>query len=323
MKQIYNNIKEYKLMYYCINIGITSHTIGNFMELNNALNYNGNNSVIIDNIRLTNYFIYSHIVTNYGGVTNLKIDLKEHYFTKINEIIYENIKNKEIDKEKIDKDIKKKISEYKTSDITIDIMNLNGLKIMDNNGNKSKYYSLLYMAIPFALKINDKKKLIKELVDFIKKYTNDDFHILSVLSIGLFIHYAIMEIDINKWIKNLINDIDNEKYIEYINEYYENNFRNNEFIERKSHEFIAVRNDDFFKTYCNKENKILTQNPEEQVLLIYDTIVKCKGNWEQLILYGMTNYNENISISLILGLLYEIIFSYSKINKNLLKRFSF
>ena len=37
----------------------------------------------------------------------------------------------------------------------------NTLLILANKGDKKEYYSLIFLAIPFALKINDKKKLIK------------------------------------------------------------------------------------------------------------------------------------------------------------------
>jgi hypothetical protein len=69
--------------------------------------------------------------------------------------------------------------------------------------------------------------------------------------------------------------------------------------------------------------KLLTENPLEQVLLIYDTICRNNGNWEKLVLYGITNFNDNTSIGIILGIIYEIIFSTKRVNKNLIKRFSF
>ena len=82
-------------------------------------------------------------------------------------------------------------------------------------------------------------------------------------------------------------------------------------------------NKNFFDNSCNKNNRILSENPAEQVLLIYDTLIRSRYKWDKLILFGMVNYNDNISISIILGCLYEILFSSTKINKNLIKRFSF
>jgi len=245
-----------------------------------------------------------------------------YFLTKINETIFNNKNENNLDKE-----LNNLIKDYEKSEYLYDKINENTLNILLKKGNKEKYYSLIFTAIPFALKILNKDKLIKEIESFINKYTNDNNQIIASIAIGLMINYAINEIDIKNWIKNLIKDLDskkeNEKYIDYLNDYYENNFRNNIFIKARRDNLVSERNEIFFKNYCENNNTILTENPFEQVLFIYDTLIRSNDNWEQLILYGMVNYNENIIISLILGLLYEIIFSYSKINKNLLKRFSF
>ena len=69
--------------------------------------------------------------------------------------------------------------------------------------------------------------------------------------------------------------------------------------------------------------KLLSEKPQENVLLIYDILLRSRENWEKLILFGLTNFNDNISIGLILGILYELVFSTKQVNKNLIKRFSF
>jgi exosortase/archaeosortase family protein len=180
-----------------------------------------------------------------------------------------------------------------------------------------------------ALKINDKDKLIKKLYEFLLEITNDFEHIFAVIVCSLFIIYALNGIDIDKWIENINKDLNElkgieiEKYLDSLNNYYELNFRNNNFVEQKIEYVVDRRNYYFIENYCDKNNRILSERPFEQVLLIYDTLIRSKDNWEKLILFGMVNFNDNVSISIIIGCLYEILFSSRKVNKNLIKRFSF
>jgi hypothetical protein len=96
---------------------------------------------------------------------------------------------------------------------------------------KSEKWSLIFLAIPFALKINDKDKLINTLLKFLSDITNDSEHIFATITCSLFINYALNGVEIEKWIENISEDLnkmkDSEKYIDYINNYYELNFRNN------------------------------------------------------------------------------------------------
>jgi hypothetical protein len=321
MKHIFSNIREYKLMYLSSIIGYNSYIIGFDIGLQNVFINKIDNDQKIYNFLETNTFIYSSILSEYGGLSQLKFNLNDiHYFTKLNEIVFDNINNFD----KIQNEFKKNIKDYLTSPLKIDILNENTINILQLKGDHNKYYSLLFIAVPFALKINNKNELIDKITKFISIFTKDIYHILSAVIIGLFINYSINEIPINIWIDNIKKDlIKEDKYLDFIKNYYDNNFRNGKFINNKIDNYILIRTKNFFDEYCNKNNKILTENPHEQVLLIYDTLIRSNDNWEKLIFNGMLNYNDNIGISLILGLIYEIIFSSSKINKNLLKRFSF
>ena len=209
----------------------------------------------------------------------------------------------------------------------MDYFILNSAKILNNSGNKGDYYSLIFLSVPFALKIKDKKDLIKSLENFIRKYTDDINQILACITCALFINYALNDIGINIWIEKLNEDLegrdDSEKYIDYINNYIENNFRNGEFIIKAIDEFTIERNKNFINNYCNRNNRLISEKPQEQVLLIYDTLLRSKENWEKIVLFGFCNWNDNPIISLVLGALYEILYKSTKINKNLLKRVSF
>lgn len=315
MKHI-SNIKDLKIMYITTSIGLIAYDIGMDFGLSEAFNNSINNLAYRTNV---NYYIYSILISKFGGTSHIKFDPKEiHYFLKLNELIYDNFENKE-----------KIIKKINIGNVVLDEFNENTMKILLGKGDKKKYYSLLFLAIPFALKINDKDKLVKKLHEFLLEITNNFEHILAVIICSLFINYALNGIEINKWIENInkdlneLNGIKIEKYLDSLNNYYELNFRNNNFVEQKIEYVVDRRNYYFIENYCNKNNRILSESPFEQVLLIYDTLIRSKDNWEKLILFGMVNFNDNVSVSIIIGCLYEILFSSRKVNKNLIKRFSF
>ena len=131
-----------------------------------------------------------------------------------------------------------------------------------------------------------------------------------------------MHIDI--WIEKINEDlgdkIDTEKYIDLLNDYDENNFRKGKFIIQPIHEIVVERNKTFFKEYSLRDDKLLAQRPEQQMLLILDSLLRAGDNFEKLVLFGVCNWSDNIVVSIIIGILYEIIYSSTKINKNLLKK---
>jgi hypothetical protein len=319
MKYNFSNIKDFKIMYITTSIGAISLVIGKKFGLDKALNSNTD----INQIIRSNFYIYSFILSQYGGTSHIKCDNVHHYFLKLNEILYDNFD----DKEKVQNEFDKIIKNYEKSKLYIDPFNVNTIKLLTNIGKKNEYYNLLFLSVPFGLKIKDKNILIKELKEYIEKYTNDSNHILATITCGLFINYALNDISMAKWIKLIsedLKDVDNsEKYIDYLNNYYENNFRKDTYLEKQIEYIIDNRNKTFLENYCDKNNRLLTENPEENVLLIFDVLLRCRENWEKLILFGLTNFNDNISIGLVLGVLYEIVFSTKQVNKNLIKRFSF
>ena len=313
MKHI-SNIRDLKVMYITTSIGLISFIIGaNNFGLDKV--FQNNNSTLIE-MKNGNHYIYSIIISEFGGTAHIKYDKELHYFLKLNELLYDNLEDKEkiIKKTNIGKSI-------------LDDFNENTMKLLLGKGDKNKYYSLIFLSVPFALKIHDKNKLVTNLYKFLSDITNNLDHILATITCALFINYALNDIKIEKWIKNINEDLnnlnDNEKYLDSLNNYYELNFRNNQFIHQKIEYIVEERNKNFLNNYCTKNNRILTEHPVEQVLLIYDTIIRSENNWEKLILFGMVNFNDNISISIIIGALYEILFSSRKVNKNLIKRFSF
>lgn len=317
-------LSNFPIMNITTCISTTVSVIANNLGLNKPLDL-----IIADKNDLLyfNLLVFNILVSKYGGVMDLKnIECSKHYFLYLNEIVFDNFDSTD----KILSEFKKSISKYKTSKYVVDIFNLNSIQILNFEGDKTKYYSLIFLAIPFALKINDKQLMIKKLLMFIREFTNSKEHQLSVIMCALFINYALAGISINLWITNIENDLkdndefkDIEEYLDYLKNYNELNFRGNKFIEKEIDLFIHERNKTFIKNHVKNGTKLLTENPLEQVLIIYDTICRNNGNWEKLVLYGITNFNDNTSIGIIIGIIYEIIFSTKRVNKNLIKRFSF
>jgi len=329
----FNNIRDYNVMYLSAMIG---EQMSGQLTRFDFENLYYSNKVTQNQIINTNFYLYNLLISIMGGVTNFTSQklIKEHdiLYCKINEIIYDNFN----DEKKINyqlneylKDIKLELKdEYKNKN-SLPYFQLNSAKFLidPKNSNKSDYYSLIFLSVPFALKIKDKKDMIKSLEKFIRLYDDDVNQILATLTCALFINYALNDVGINIWIDKLNEDFrdrkDCEKYLDYINNYVENNFRNGEFILRQIDEFTIERNKNFLNNYCSKKNRLLSEKSEELVLLIYDTLLRSGENWEKLVMFGFCNWNDNPIISLVLGIIYQILFKNLKINKNLLKRFSF
>jgi len=267
-----------------------------------------------NNIVTSSIYIYNLLISECGGMTHFKTKLGMHCLLELNQKLYDEFDKREniimIGKNGEFSDIHK-----------------NTLLMLVNKGEKKEYYSLIFLAIPFALKINDKKKLIKEIESFIKRYTNDTNQIICTIICGLFIHYALNKVNINVWIEKMNEDLGDkmeaEKYIDLLNNYDENNFRKGKFIIKPIEEIVVERNKTFFKEYSLRDDKLLAQRPEQQMILILDSLLRAGDNFEKLVLFGICNWSDNIVVSIIIGILYEIIYNSTKINKNLLKRFSF
>jgi len=316
MKLNFSNIRDFKIMYITTSIGVIANSEGvntDIINKNETLPY----------IKLLPMYIYNILISRYGGLNHFRYNSGLHCNLIINEIIFDNINKDKLDTEKTVKEI----TNIKKTNCKLIELDINTMKVLMKIGEIDKYYSLIFLAVPFALKINDKKILIKQIDEFTRNFTDDLEHILATISCGLFIYYAQNNINLNKWLEHILDDLKEYegfiRYSDYLNNYDEINFRNNKFINKKKEDLVSDRNNNFFNNFCSPKNSFFTQNPYEQVLLILDSLLRAEDNWEKLILFGITNFNDNISISLILGTLYEILFSTSKVNKNLIKRFSF
>ena len=303
-------LSNYKIIYLLNAIAMEAELKSTKFGFDNWIKQQNYNLIVSSSI-----YIYNVLISECGGITHFKTKLGMNCLLELNQKLYDEFNKRD--------DIKMIVgNKCEFGDIS-----KNTLKVLFNQGNKKEYYSLIFLAVPFALKINDKKKLIKEIESFIKKYTNDTNQIICTIICGLFINYALNKVHIDVWIEKINEDLGDkkeaEKYIDLLNNYDENNFRKGKFIIKPIEEIVVERNKNFFKEYCERDDKLLAQRPEQQMILILDALLRAGDNFEKLVLFGVCNWSDNIVVSIVLGILYEIIYNSTKINKNLLKRFSF
>lgn len=302
-------LSNYKIIYLLNAIAMEAQVKARKFGFDNWIKQQNYNLIVTSNI-----YIYNLLISECGGITHFKTKLGINCLLELNQKLYNEFNKRD--------DIKMMVDKCEFGDIFE-----NTLKILANKGDKKEYYSLIFLAVPFALKINDKKKLIKEIESFIKKYTSDTNQIICTIICGLFIHYALNKVHIDVWIEKINEDlrdkIEAEKYIDLLNDYDENNFRKGKFIIKPIEEIVVERNKNFFKEYSLRDDKLLAQRPEQQMILILDSLLRAGDNFEKLVLFGVCNWSDNIVVSIVIGILYEIIYTSTKINKNLLKRFSF
>jgi len=302
-------LSNYKIIYLLNAIAMEAQLKSTKFGFDNWEKQQNYNLIVTSSI-----YIYNVLISECGGITHFKTKLGMNCLLELNQKLYD-----EFDKRD---DIKMIVKNGEFDDIQE-----NTILTLVNKGDKKEYYSLIFLAVPFALKINDKKKLIKEIETFIKKYTSDTNQVICTIICGLFIHYALNKVHTDIWIEKINEDLGDkkeaEKYIDLLNNYDENNFRKGKFIIKPIEEIVVERNKNFFKEYSLRDDKLLAQRPEQQMILILDSLLRAGDNFEKLVLFGICNWSDNIVVSIILGILYEIIYSSTKINKNLLKRFSF
>ena len=131
-------LSNFPIMNITTCISTTVSVIANNLGLNKPLDL-----IIADKNDLLyfNLLVFNILVSKYGGVMDLKnIECSKHYFLYLNEIVFDNFDSTD----KILSEFKKSISKYKTSKYVVDIFNLNSIQILNFEGDKTKYYSLIF-----------------------------------------------------------------------------------------------------------------------------------------------------------------------------------
>ena len=170
MNNEFTNIRDFKIMYLGTMIAETMQL--ELISFNFIENNNSNNNLKL--IKEINMFLYNLLVSKYGGITNFKIlQTSISIYLEINQIIYDNFdNNKKIDNKlniyinNVTDYLKNENNRLKINidkNIDIDFFLLNSANFLIKKGMKDEYYSLIYLSVPFALKISDKKLLIKTL----------------------------------------------------------------------------------------------------------------------------------------------------------------
>ena len=157
-------LSNYKIIYLLNAIAMESQLKATKFGFDNWQKQQNYNLVVTSSI-----YIYNLLISECGGITHFKSKIGMNCLLELNQKLYNEFNKRD--------DIKMIVgNKCEFGDISE-----NTLKILSNKGDKKEYYSLIFLAIPFALKINDKKKLIKEIESFIKKYTTDTNQIIWII----------------------------------------------------------------------------------------------------------------------------------------------
>ena len=144
-------LSNYKIIYLLNAIAMEAQLKATKFGFDNWIKQQNYNLIVTSNI-----YIYNLLISECGGITHFKTKLGINCLLELNQKLYNEFNKRD--------DIKMMVDKCEFGDIFE-----NTLKILANKGDKKEYYSLIFLAVPFALKINDKKKLIKEIESFIKK----------------------------------------------------------------------------------------------------------------------------------------------------------
>jgi len=173
-------LSNYKIIYLLNAIAMEAELKSTKFGFDNWKKQQNYNLIVTSSI-----YIYNLLISECGGITHFKTKLGMNCLLELNQKLYDEFNKRE------------NITMVVGNKCVVGDISENTLKILSNKGDKKEYYSLIFLAVPFALKINDKKKLIKEIESFIKKYTSDTNQIICTIICGLFIHYALNKVHID------------------------------------------------------------------------------------------------------------------------------
>jgi ADP-ribosylglycohydrolase len=311
-------------------------------------NQNDNGEIIIEYI--------SNFVAN-GGITGYTFDKNIEnssniilFLSMMNTLlIFENDKNLFLEIKKSIKETFLQIWNEQKKDKTIIKLNEETteksiLKInYDENyigySNNNLISDICVRIIPVGIMFsNDIDKLIEIVIKTTRLTHNNTISILSAIATSYFVSLALNKIEIEKWSHMLIELINSEivkKHIDFnenknIMEYsafvkYWINYNDSRFSEGK---IKKTRSDDnliyrikFYKKYKYDDYGfvILGEDCVNCLIIAYDTLLNCNGNFERVIYYGMLIPGEIISIGGILGALFGIVYGTETIPPNILK----
>ena len=185
--------------------------------------------------------------------------------------------------------------------------------------------------IPYGLiysKKSEVNKLVKEISENIRLTNNNNTTCLGAITLGLFISYAMQDIPINHWGYKMIeyisdNEIENidftskEDYISLWKDYLTRVFKKPYGV--YIGEYFIKPTKSAFIYYYIKENPnrfIYGLNADDALIIAYDSLLKCDGHWQTIVLSGVLGITDCAVMGMICGALYGAVYKNADLQIN-------
>lgn len=207
-------------------------------------------------------------------------------------------------------------------------------------GNKNNNYNsdICVYTIPFGYYYyNNVIAMINNCVKLIKLTHYNVISILSGISSSYFISLAYNKIPLEGWpnlLMELLNsenikkhlELDiNENMAEYIsymklwNNYIETRFINDKINKTKSDNNLIFKMK-FYKRFTYESNKYIQGEDSISCLIMtYDSLLGCDGNFEKMLYYSILTPGNGISIGCLIGELYNLIYGLNDVPKYMIE----
>ena len=190
----------------------------------------------------------------------------------------------------------------------------------------------------------DLKKLIKYSIEMSKLTHNSPMGYLSGLTTAFFISLAIQEIEIEKWVFQLLELLESSDVVQYITEskgksdiitsnniqtdyleyvrywkkYVDTRFSNEKPIKTRSTSNLMYRVKYYYDNFVKgSKTTSLGLSGYCSIIMAYDSLLDCNGKWEKLVFYGIMNPSESNTIGAITGGLYGAVYGFGDVPNNL------
>lgn len=217
---------------------------------------------------------------------------------------------------------------------------------MDNKyiGKKNANYlsDICVRIIPIGLIYHDDvEKMIQMSIKISNLTHNNTISNLSSIATTYFVSLAIRDIPVEQWCDELIVLLESEKIKKYIDfndnknimdystfvkywmSYRDNKFYGGKIKKTKSDDNLIFRAK-FYKNYIyNESDNLLGRDCLNCIIITYDALLSCGGNFEKMVYYGILIPGEIMSISGILGALFGLVYGTKTIPLNFLKNIFF
>lgn len=168
---------------------------------------------------------------------------------------------------------------------------------------------------------------------------NSPIGFLGGLTTALFGALSIEKKNINEWPFILLDILKSESVSKYINDeteyhydkfiqnwekYIDLKFKGDEIIKIKSNTNILYRSKFYYDNFTDDKTSFsIGHSGYSSVIMAYDCLVDCSGNWEKLIIYSALHFGDTHSVAAITGGLYGAYYGWGDVPNNNLKYLEF